>query len=168
MPLPAFQAMNVYLHRLHLTVPSSFEVSSPGHSPCCPRPVCYSLYRWPGLRQEGASTRRTLRCTVRQASCSAIRSTSDHRIVGAQQGQDIYPERVLNYRSIRCTTTHPGGRRRMPMTLVGVNETDSGGEFTSIKRRCSSPTGNAILTGAGAGRTISALEDFAGSPRFRI
>ena len=72
------------------------------------------------------------------------------------------------------------------MTLVRVNETDSGGEFSMLnlqmitrvecrnfkqkqeKHQATvffSDGGNVILTGADADRTISALEDLAGYPR---
>ena len=73
------------------------------------------------------------------------------------------------------------------MTLVRVNETDSGGEFSMLdlqmitrvecrnfggeqeKHQATvffSDGGNVVLTGADADRTIRALEDFAGYPRF--
>ena len=72
------------------------------------------------------------------------------------------------------------------MTLVRVNETDSGGEFSILnlqmitRLECRnfdveqdrhqatvffSDGGNVVVTGADADRTISALEDFAGYPR---
>jgi hypothetical protein len=71
------------------------------------------------------------------------------------------------------------------MTLVRVNETDSSGEFSILnlqmitrvecrnfeqeKHRATvffSDGGNVVLTGVDADRTIRALEDFAGYPRF--
>ena len=73
------------------------------------------------------------------------------------------------------------------MTLVRVNEKDSGGEFTMLnlqmitrvecrsfeqeqeKHRATlffSDGGSVVLTGLDADRTIRALEDFAGYPRF--
>ncbi len=72
------------------------------------------------------------------------------------------------------------------MTLVRVNERDSGGEFSMLnlqmitrvecrnfeqeqeKHRATvffSDGGNVVLTGLDADRTIRALEDFAGYPR---
>ena len=73
------------------------------------------------------------------------------------------------------------------MTLVRVNETDSGGEFSMLdlqmitrvecrnfggeqeKHQATvffSDGGNAVLTGADADQTIRALEDFARYPHF--